>query len=102
MRKDIDYITDSIKDEVDMYKTSYLNRREKEIVTYLLSRINNLYLSYKLNTPFNTFYRSPLINELSIDVEHITNDNWSHSNTYNKIRLGEMLDYFYLYGEKFG
>ena len=100
MRKDIDYITDSIKDEVDMYKTSYLNRREKEIVTYLLSRINNLYLSYKLNTPFNTFYRSPLINELSIDVEHITNDNWSHSNTYNKIRLGEMLDYFYLYGEK--
>ena len=100
MRKDIDYITDSIKDEVDMYKTSYLNGREKEIVTYLLSRINNLYLSYKLNTPFNTFYRSPLINELSIDVEHITNDNWSHSNTYNKIRLGEMLDYFYLYGEK--
>ena len=100
MRKDIDYITDSIKDEVDMYKTSYLNGREKEIVTYLLSRINNLYLSYKLNTPFNTFYRSPIINELSIDVEHITNDNWSHSNTYNKIRLGEMLDYFYLYGEK--
>ncbi len=100
MRKDIEYITDSMKDEVDMYKTDYLNTREKNIVSYLLSRINNLYLSYKLNTPFNSFYRSPLINELSIDVDHIDNDNWSLSNTYNKIRLGEMLDYYYLYGEK--
>ena len=100
MRKDIDFISDSIKDEVDMYKTNYLNSREKDIVAYLLSKIKNLYLSYKLNTPFNTFYRSPLINELGIDVEHISNDNWSLSNTYNKIRLGEMLDYYYLYGEK--
>ena len=100
MRKDIDFISDSIKDEVDMYKTNYLNSREKDIVAYLLSKINNLYLSYKLNTPFKSFYRSPLINDLSIDVEHISNDNWSLSNTYNKIRLGEMLDYYYLYGEK--
>ena len=100
MRKDIEFITDSIKDEVDMYKTDYLNSREKDIVGYLLSKIKHLYLSYKLNTPFNTFYRSPLINELGIDVEHISNDNWSLSNTYNKIRLGEMLDYYYLFGEK--
>ena len=100
MRKDIDFISDSIKDEVDMYKTNYLNSREKDIVAYLLSKIKNLYLSYKLNTPFKSFYRSPLINDLSIDVEHISNDNWSLSNTYNKIRLGEMLDYYYLYGEK--
>ena len=99
-RKDIDYITDSMKDEIDMYTTDYLNRREKDIVSYLLSRINHLYLSYKLNTPFNTFYMSSLINELNLDIEHISNDNWSFSNIYNRIRLGEMLDYYYLYGKK--
>ena len=44
MRKDIEFITDSIKDEVDMYKTDYLNSREKDIVGYLLSKIKHLYL----------------------------------------------------------
>ena len=99
-RKDIDYITDNIKDEVDMYKTDYLNNREKNIVSYLLSKINNLYLSYKLNSPFSRFYKSPLINEIGLEVDHILDDKYLYSNIYNKIRLGEMLDYYYLYGEK--
>ncbi|MBR2678644.1 MAG: hypothetical protein IKE63_04425, partial [Bacilli bacterium] len=65
IRKDIDYISDSIKEEVKLYKTNYLNNREKEIVTYLLSRINNLYLSYKLESSFNSYYPSSLIKELN-------------------------------------
>ena len=36
---------DDIKDEVSMYKTTYLNKRNKELVGYLLSNIKNLHLS---------------------------------------------------------
>ena len=98
--KDIDYINDSIKDEVNMYKTSYLNRREKNIIIYLLSKIKNLSLSYKLSTPFRSFYRSSLIDELNLEIIKEDKDNYSYSNLYNKIRLGEKLDKYYLYGEK--
>ena len=52
LEKDIAYINDDIKDEVSMYKTTYLNKRNKELVGYLLSNIKNLHLSYKLSSPF--------------------------------------------------
>ncbi len=100
IHKDIDYINDSIKNEVNMYKTSYLNNREKNIVIYLLSKIKNLYLSYKLSTPFRSFYKSSLIDELNLEIIKEDKDNYSYSNIYNEIRLGEKLDKYYLYGEK--
>ena len=99
MRKDIEYINDSLKDEIDMYKTDYLNKREKEIVTYLLSKISNLYLSYKLESPFNKFYKSSLINDLELEVIKYNPNNYNYSNIYNKILLAEDLDLFNLYNE---
>lgn len=100
MEKDISFISDSIKDEVEMYSTSYLNARNKKIVSYLLSRIKNLYLSYKLSSPFSSFYKSSLISDLDLEVVRDNLDNYSYSNMYNMVRLGEKLDLFYLYGEE--
>ena len=98
--KDIDYISDSDKSSVSMYTSNYLNNREKKILTYILSKIKNLYLSYKLTSPFSEFYPSSLINELNLEVIKEFTDNYSYSNKYNIIRLGEMLDNYKLYGEK--
>lgn len=100
MYKDIEYIDDSCKSEVDMYSVSYLNKRSKDVVTYLLSRIKNLYLSYKLSTPFQSFYKSSLINDLGLNVINYDEDTYEYSNIYNKLRLAEYLDKYYLYGEK--
>ncbi|MBQ6498081.1 MAG: PD-(D/E)XK nuclease family protein [Bacilli bacterium] len=100
VRKDIDYIQDSIKKEVDMYSTGYLNNREKEIATYFLSRIPNLYLSYKLNSAFNEYFPSSLIKELNLEVIKDNSDDYRYSNFYNKVRLTEMLDNYNLYNEK--
>ena len=100
MEKDINYINDSIKFEVSMYDVNYLNKRGKEVVVYLLSRIKNLFLSYKKASYFSSFYRSSLINDYSLDVISYDSDNYSYSNIYNKLRLGEMLDLYNLYGEK--
>lgn len=99
MSKDIDYITDSIKEEVDMYKTDYLNIRNKKTCIYLLSRIDNLYLSYKLNSPFSSYYKSSLIDDLNLKVIREDIDNYNYSDIYNKLRLAQMLDKYYLYGE---
>ena len=99
MRKDIDYITDSIKDEVDMYDTCYLNQREKKIITYLLSKIKNLVLTYKNSSFFASFYKSSLINDLGLNIITDSFDSYLYSDFYNKIRLGEKLDNYYLYGE---
>ena len=100
MEKDISYINDSIKDEVSLYKTSYLNKRNKEVLTYLLSKIDNLYLSYKLSSPFSSFYKSSLITDLSLEIVKSPKDEFNKSNIYNKLRLAEKLDLYHLYGEK--
>ena len=100
MEKDISYINDAIKDEVPLYKTSYLNKRNKEVLTYLLSKIDNLYLSYKLSSPFSSFYKSSLITDLNLEIIKPSKDNLNKSNIYNKLRLAEKLDLYHLYGEK--
>lgn len=100
MNKDILYITDSIKDEVKMYSTSYLNKREKSLIIYLLSRIENLFLSYKKSSPFSSFYKSSLINDLNLEEIEYNVDTYNCSNIYNKLRLAEDLDTFYLFGEE--
>ena len=100
MAKDIEFINDSIKDEVNMYTSSYLNVRTKKVLSYLLSRIKNLYLSYKKASAFNNYYKSSLITDLGLEEIKPLADNFLSSDIYNKLRLGEKLDLFYLYGEE--
>ena len=98
--KDIEYISDEEKNEVLMYSTQYLNKREKDITIYLLSKIKNLYLSYKLTSPFESYYRSSLIDELNLKVIKDYKVSYKYSNFYNKLLLANMLDRYNLYGEK--
>ncbi|MDD5888409.1 MAG: PD-(D/E)XK nuclease family protein [bacterium] len=100
MEKDIAYINDAIKDEVPLYQTAYINKRNKESLTYILSHIKNLYLSYKLSSPFSSFYKSSLITDLNLEIIKPDEDMFNKSNTYNKLRLAEKLDLYHLYGEK--
>lgn len=100
MVKDESFINDSIKDEVKLYKTDYLNTRNKAVTTKVLSNIKNLYLSYKLETPFKNFYKSSLINDLNLEITSPKEDKLTFTNKYNKIRLGEALDLYKLYNTK--
>ena len=100
INKDIDFITDNMKDEVQMYTNKKKNIRNKKSLIEILSNIKNLYISYKLRSPFSTFYPSSLINELNLEVIEPKVDNHIYSNIYNKLRLGEKLDNYYKYKEK--
>lgn len=99
-KKDIDYLTDQDKKEVSLFSTKEWNEKEKKITIYVLSQIPNLYLSYKRESPFQKFYPSSLIQELSLkEISHYE-DSYQYSDLYNQLRLGEQLDQYYLYGEE--
>lgn len=100
IEKDISYITDKEKEEVSLYTTSYLNRRNKNNLIHILSQIKNLFLSYKLTSPFKNYYKSSLITDLSLPIIKPSRDLYNKSNIYNKLRLASKLDLYHLYGEK--
>lgn len=100
VEKDIAYINDALKSEVPLYTTSYLNKGNKEALTYILGNIDNLYLSYKLSSPFSNFYKSSLITDLKLEIISPSLDKFNASDLYNRLRLAEKLDLYHLYGEK--
>ena len=100
MKKDIEYISDKEKEEVDLYTTTYMNQRERKLIPYLISQIKNIFISYPLSSPFQKYYPSILIGDYSLNVIKNYSFTNQYSNSYNQIRYEEMLDQFYIYGEK--
>jgi len=95
---DDDYILDKEKREVSLYTTDYKNKMVKEESTRLLKRIPHLYLSYKLESAFGTFYPSHFLTTLGIKDLDICNENYHYSHSYNKLLLAEGLDDYYKFG----
>ena len=99
LEKDTDYISDKDKKELDLYTTDEKNKQAKNSLIETLYKIKNLYLSYKLQTPFQSMYPSSIIEEYKIKVVEPEQDNYSHSNLYNELRLGSKLDTYNRYKE---
>ncbi len=95
--KDEDYITDSIKDEINYYDTNYKNINEKKVIKYVLSNINNLTLSYRLKDSFSTYLKSSIINELNLEEKIFSFNDYKYSNIYNKLLLSSSFDNYYKY-----
>ena len=98
--KDIDYISDKEKEEVNLYNTEYKNNRRKKVLMTLISNIKNIIISYKLNTPFDSYLPSNLIDEYNMNIIKEESNTYNYSNIYNKIKLINLLDTYNLYGEK--
>lgn len=90
--KDEDFITDNMKDEVELFLTKDKNIRKRESILRILSNIKNLSLSYKDESSFQEYYPSSLIEEESLEVVDINNEDFGYSNIYNKLILCEHLD----------
>lgn len=98
LRADDDYILDAEKKEVSLYLTDEKNKMIKEKAKNDLQRIPHLFLSYKLESAFQTFYKSNFIEELGIKEEKIEEEMFSYSNLYNKLILAEALDDYKKFG----
>lgn len=99
LEKDTDYISDKDKKELNLYTTDEKNKQAKNSLIETLYKIKNLYLSYKLQTPFQSMYPSSIIEEYKIKVVEKEQDNYSYSNLYNELRLGSKLDTYNRYKE---
>lgn len=99
LEKDTDFISDKDKKEVELYTTDEKNKQAKTSLINIFYSIKNLYLSYKLQTPFQSMYPSSIIEEYKIKVITPEEDTYKSSNLYNKLRLGSKLDTYNRYQE---
>jgi len=94
---DTDYITDNIKDLVGLNKTNELNKLKRENTLNYLSSINNLFISYKDKSPFNTYLASTLLDNMNYhEINYIKS--YNYSDNYNKSLFIDKIDNYLKYG----
>lgn len=90
-KKDEDYINDDIK--TSLYETSNeYNKLIKSSILKSIKNIKNLIITYKLNSSFESYEPSLLIDNKYLNVESITYNISKYSDEINKIYLSKKID----------
>lgn len=89
--KDTDYITDNIKHLVGLPSTDEINEIRKNNFKSHISNINNLYISYSKNSPFNTYNKQVLLSNNECEYINIENG-YEYSDKLNKTKYADKLD----------
>lgn len=89
--KDEDFISDKLKQELNLSTSIEANKMIKNATINILNTINNLTITYKLKTPFEDYYPSTLIEDFNIKVEQ-KESTIGYNKDYNDIKLGYLLD----------
>lgn len=97
--KDIDYITDNVKNMINEDMTKDKNMYLREDVLKAIYNIKNLIITYKLRDIKKTFYPSSLCSYFEV-IRGEIQDNISYSEVYNKIKLAKSIDDYIKYGYK--
>ncbi len=100
IHKDEDYINDSLKGYFSIESTKQLNNIEKKNLINTIKSIKNLIITYKLKTPFDTYQKSSIIEDLDFNIITDTKLSNNYSDKINYIKLSEKLDNMIKYGEK--
>lgn len=95
-KKDIEYITDNLKEKLGLPLIEEENKLNKENVKIFLSNINNLYLSYSKNSPFN-IYNGQYLLKTKPDKYKLSN---AYSEYINRLKYAYKLDDLNKYGLK--
>ena len=98
LKRDTDYITDSIAPLVNVSDCETKNALIRRNVRAYLSNIDHLYISYSKKSPFNTYEFSNLYFESEYE-KIIPQKDPDHSKLYNRLKCGYLLDHFYRYNE---
>lgn len=98
--KDDDFLNDEVKKFLGLETTTEINKINYNILVNKLYSIKNLFISYKLKSPFNSFYRSQIIDDLNLNVVKNYNCNIHYSVLNDKLKLAITLDNYLKYGEE--
>ena len=99
--KDEDYIDDYSKQKIGIETSIENNIIEKNKTIKQIKNIKNCVITYKLKTPFSSFYPSSIIEDLNSEVikEH-KNNNISYSIINDEINLTKKIDNLIKFGIK--
>ncbi len=98
--KDDDFLCDEVKKFLSLETTTEINKINYNILVNKLYSIKNFFISYKLKSPFNSFYRSQIIDDLNLNVVKNYNCNIHYSVLNDKLKLAITLDNYLKYGEE--
>ena len=99
LKSDEDYISDSIKEEVNLKSTIKINDDIKKYTVNKLKSINNLVITAKRKDNNGECFLSSLTNELNLNIIDNYNDmNNSYSYNYDLIKLCKYEDNYRKYG----
>jgi len=90
--KDEEYLGDNIKHLLGLETSTEKNIIEKQIISNIINNISNLVITYKLESPFDSYYPSSLIEDLNMKVITVQNEDYNYSNLYNRVELSKKLD----------
>ena len=91
LKRDEDYLNDAIK-PTTLETSSEYNNIIKNLYSTVIKNIKNITITYKLSSPFNTYYPSFLIDNDYLIKEEIKFDISNYSNTINKLELASSID----------
>ena len=98
-KRDEDFLTDNLKDELNLDKVCYLNKLIKESTIKNIKNIKNLVITYKVFDN-GECYVSSLASDLNLFKEVFKQDNSvSYSFVYNELKLAKKLDNYIKYNE---
>lgn len=91
-------INDNLSLELDLFTSDEKNKLEKQKVKDIIYQTNNLTITYKNKTSFQSYNQSLLIEEENMKVVKTKLD-FNISNFYNQIKFINYLDLFHRYGK---
>lgn len=97
-KKDEDYLSDNIKQLLNIDTSFEENKKIKEDTINELKSLPNLLITYKNKTNNSECYPSTLITELNIEIINKSFDYSKYSNKKNKIDLTKSYDLYMKYG----
>ena len=97
---DDDLIKDSLKEKQGLKTSLEKFLLEKEKVKKIIHSFKNLLITYKNRDNYSSYYPSPLISELNLQVIMNPEIKLNYSNKFNRHYLGLLLDKYIKYNEK--
>lgn len=98
--KDDSYIDDSLKQLIALETTFEKNNLACQSLVKKIKNIKNLTISYKLKTPFNTYYKSQVIDDQGLNIVKVDYQEIHYSVLNDQLLLANILDTYLKYGER--
>lgn len=100
LKKDEDYLNDSMKKEISLLPNDQWIKKKKEEFLWACASISHKTLSYKDTSLQEVFYPSSMIKDLALTMQEKEPFDYNYSDSYNRFTYASLLDQYYTYHEE--